>query len=97
MEGVESVEGMEGRYIRIKYQKAKRFCGLHTLASPHSMAHFRAWPSAFMIALYAVMICPTNERALSLGIAFLSGANGPRPGGGLHDEKQQRRLGLLTC
>src|SRR5215469_15759621 len=63
---------------------------------PHSMARSKALPSAFMIALYAVMICPTNERALSVGIAFLSGANGPRPGGGLHDEKQQRRLRLFT-
>jgi hypothetical protein len=31
VEGVESVESMESRYIRVKYLKAKRFCGLHTL------------------------------------------------------------------
>src|SRR6516162_11291525 len=46
---------------------------------PHSMACSNALPSAFMTALYAVMICPTNDRALSLDIALLSGANGPRP------------------
>src|SRR6516225_5268034 len=36
---------------------------------PHSMACSNALPSAFMIALYAVMICPTNERALSVDLA----------------------------
>src|SRR5262249_9587101 len=69
-------------------------------ALPHSMACFRASPSAFKTALCSVWIWPMNERALlslGLGIAFLSGANGPRPGSDFTMRNSDRlRSGFFT-